>query len=110
MKVIDNLLLLARFSLMMGILIIPRVFSPHLTDSALSEQEYAEGEPLGLAPTYPTSPETRALYAAVEWEGRGPAAGAFGRQSAGPRYSASRQRMHQSPHLGNGPLRRGSRP
>lgn len=109
MKVIDNLLLLARFSLMMGILIISRVFSPYLTDSALSEQEYAEGEPLGLAPA--TSPETLALYAAVEREERGPAAaGDFGAESAGPRYPMSRQRMHQAPHLGNGPLRRGSRP
>ncbi|MBF9239665.1 hypothetical protein I2I05_19890 [Hymenobacter sp. BT683] len=52
MKVIDNLLLMPRISLMMGILIISRVFSPHLTDSALSEQEYAEGEPLGLAPRH----------------------------------------------------------
>ena len=107
MKVIDNLLLLARFSLMMGILIISRVFSPHQTDSALSEQEYAEGEPLGLAPA--TSPETLALYAAVEQEERGPAAD-FGTESAGPRYPMSRQRMHRAPHLGNGPLRRGSRP
>ena len=108
MKVIDNLLLLARFSLMMGILIISRVFSPHLTDSALSEQEYAEGELPGLAPA--ASPETLALYAAVEREERGPAAADFGAESAGPRYPMARQRMHQAPHLGYGPLRRGSRP
>ncbi|MBF9239666.1 hypothetical protein I2I05_19895 [Hymenobacter sp. BT683] len=49
------------------------------------------------------------MYAAAEREERGPAAD-FGAKSADPRYPMSRQRMHRAPHLGYGPLRRGSRP
>jgi hypothetical protein len=109
MKVIENFLVLARFSALMGLLIIARFVSPELADGALSEQEYADGDPAAATDDPSDVRETPVAYAAA-WDERGAYAGSFEPESPGSRRAALRQSVHRTPGFGAGYLRHRPRP
>lgn len=65
MKILDNFLLIARFTVLMGLLIIARLVSPNLTESALSEREYAEGDPFKASEDPAETSEMPVVFTAV---------------------------------------------
>jgi hypothetical protein len=109
MKVIENLLVLARFSALMGLLLIARFVSPDLADGALSEQEYADGDPAASTEDPSEGRETPLAYAAA-WDERGAYAGSFELETPGSRRAALRQSLHRTPGFGAGYLRHRPRP
>lgn len=107
MKLIDNLLVLARFTVLIGILIISRLVSPSLTDSALTEQEYSEGDPSKAAEAPAEVPqdqaeasETPVMYASVQVMNATDASG-FGGGRRSRRNPALHRNYHHSPGFGN---------
>ena len=88
MKIIDNFLVLARFAALMSLLIISRLVSPTLTDSALSEGEYTEGDPAKAADDAAAARETPVVYASLRVVSS-TEADAFGQGSRSPQAALS---------------------
>jgi hypothetical protein len=109
MKIIENFLVLARFSALMGLLIIARFVSPDLADSALSEQEYAEGDP-AAATEDPSEGRETPVASVTAWDERGMYAGGIEPEGPGSRRAALRGGVHRTPGFGVGYLRHRPRP